>query len=95
MLTTAGPYLCTMELKSGSITAGTAVAGALVAAAGAGVVATARVAPAKYRALTGTAMVAAPMTPAIRGFLRKVGRFMASAPSKGVLTAVHPRQAAL
>ena len=83
MLTTAGPYFCTMELKSGSITDGTAVVGAVVAAAGAGVVATARVAPVTYSALTGTAMLAAPITPAIRGFLRKVGRFMASAPWKG------------
>src|ERR1700719_5201596 len=84
MLTTAGPYFCTMLLKSGSIVAGLA-AGAGVAAAGlaaaavvAGAdVATARVAPATYSAPTGTAMVAAPRTAAMSRFLRRLSRFMA------------------
>src|SRR4030088_1878461 len=67
MLTTAGPYFCTMLLKSGSIVAGLAAAGggvtglaaaaAVVAALGIAAlpaaVATARVAPARYRAPAG------------------------------------------
>src|SRR6266481_931927 len=73
MLTTAGPYFCTMVLKSGSIVAGLA-AGAGVASAD---VATARVAPATYSAPTGTAMVAAPRTAAMSGFLMRLSRFMA------------------
>src|SRR2546421_10415353 len=86
MLTTAGPYLCTMVLKSGSIvpgpeTAGAAVAGlaaaALVVAA---VVATARVAAARYSAPTGTAMVTAPRAAAMSGFLTRFDSFMASPP---------------
>ena len=78
MLTTAGPHFCTMVLKSGSIVAGLA-AGAGVAAPGlaAADVATARVAPATYSAPTGTAMVAAPRTAAMSGFLMRLSRFMA------------------
>src|SRR5438270_9543496 len=90
MLTTAGPYFCTMLLKSGSIVAGPA-AGAGVAglaavlvpvappviAALVAVVATARVAPARYSAPAGTAMVSAPRMAAMSGFLIKTGRFMA------------------
>ena len=84
MLTTAGPYFCTMVLKSGSIVAGLAAGGGVAAAglAAAAVVAsadvaTARVAPATYSAPTGTAMVAAPRTAAMSGFLRRLSRFMA------------------
>src|SRR5256884_159561 len=90
MLTTAGPYFCTMLLKSGSIVAGPAagagvaglaavlvpVAPLLIAALGA-VVATARVAPARYSAPAGTAMVSAPRMAAMSGFLITLGRFMA------------------
>src|SRR6267143_128963 len=76
MLTTAGPYFCTMVLKSGSIMAGLAAAGAGVAGPGlaaaavgvAALVATARVAPARYTA---------PSTAAMSGFLMRLSRFMA------------------
>src|SRR4030088_1460019 len=82
MLTTAGPYFCTMLLKSGSIVAGLAAAGAGVAglaAAAVGVaalgvaalVATARVAPARYTAPTGAAMGTPPRTAAMSGFLMR------------------------
>src|SRR5882762_4769537 len=88
MLTTAGPYFCTMVLKSGNIMAGLAAAGAGVAGPGlaalrvaapgvAALVATARVAPARYTAPTGTAMVTAPSTAAMSGFLMRLSRFMA------------------
>src|SRR5882762_448307 len=82
MLTTAGPYFCTMVLKSGSIaarlTAGVAAPGLAAAAVVASAeVATARVAPATYSAPTGTAMVAAPRTAAMSGFLMRLSRFMA------------------
>src|SRR6266404_506100 len=91
MLTTAGPYFCTMLLKSGSIVAGLAVAGAGVTglAAAAAVlaapgiaallaaVATARVSPARYRAPAGTAMVTAPRMAAMSGFLIRLSRLMA------------------
>src|SRR5712671_4736017 len=91
MLTTAGPYFCTMLLKSGSIVAGLAAAGAGVTglAAAAAVlaapgiaallaaVATARVAPARYRAPAGTAMVTAPRMAAMSGFLIRLSRLMA------------------
>src|SRR4029077_2817626 len=94
MLTTAGPYFCTMLLKSGSIVAGLAAAGAgvtglaaagvvaalVVAALPAAVVATARVAPARYRAPAGTAMVTAPRMAAMSGFLIRLSRFMGLAP---------------
>src|SRR5437879_4013115 len=90
-LTTAGPYFCTMLLKSGSIVAGLAAAGAGVTglAAAAAVlaalgiaallaaVATARVSPARYRAPAGTAMVTAPRMAARSGFLDRLGRLMA------------------
>src|SRR5213082_2967483 len=92
MLTTAGPYFCTMLLKSGSIAAGpeaagagaaglavtAAVAGAPVLAALPAAVATARVAPARYSAPAGTAMVSAPRMAAMSGFLIALGRFMAA-----------------
>src|SRR6267154_1432229 len=91
MLTTAGPYFCTMLLKSGSIVAGLAAAGAGVTglAAAAAVlaapgiaallaaVATARVAPARYTAPAGTAMVTAPRMAAMSGFLIRLSRLMA------------------
>src|SRR6184192_1029233 len=91
MLTTAGPYFCTMLLKSGSIVAGPAAAGAGVAglaaalvpvappviAARVAVVATARVAPARYSAPAGTATLSAPRMAAMSGFLITLGRFMA------------------
>src|ERR1700730_3557683 len=86
MLTTAGPYFCTMVLKSGSIVAGLAGADAGVAGLGAAavgvaaLVATARVAPARYTAPTGTAMVTAPRTAAMSGFLMRLSRFMAKTP---------------
>ena len=65
MLTTAGPYFCTMPLKSGNAATGlTAAAGADADAATAGacavVLAAACAAPEKYSAPTGTATVAAP-----------------------------------
>ena len=90
MLTTAGPYFCTMMLKSGSraalAAAGAGVAGLAAAAVGvaalgvAALVATARVAPARYTAPTGTAMVTAPRTAAMSGFLMRLSRFMAKTP---------------
>src|ERR1700730_12245688 len=89
MLTTAGPYFCTMVLKSGSIMAGLAalvaaavgVAALVVVALGVvALVATARVAPARYTAPTGTAMVTAPRTAAMSGFLMRLSRFMAKTP---------------
>src|SRR5437764_758799 len=92
MLTTAGPYFCTMLLKSGSIVAGPAagagvaglaaalvpVAPPVIAIAALGAVATARVAPARYSAPAGTAMVSAPRMAAMSGFLITLGRFMAA-----------------
>src|SRR3989440_814482 len=91
MLTTAGPYFCTMLLKSGGIVAGPWAAGAGVAglaaalvpvaplliAARVAVVATARVAPARYSAPAGTATLSAPRIAAMSGFLITFGRFMA------------------
>src|SRR6185312_5265774 len=73
MLTTAGPYFCTMLLKSGSTAAGFPVAGTDVtgptAVAGAGAVAaTPGVAPTAYKTLTGAATTAAPSTAAASGF---------------------------
>src|SRR2546421_496096 len=86
MLTTAGPYFCTMLLKSGSIAAGPEAAGAGAAGLAAAVllsaalvagVATARVAPARDSAPAGTAMVSGPRMAAMSGFLITLGRFMA------------------
>src|SRR5215469_8983565 len=84
MLTTADPYFCTMELKSGSIAAPGAVDVCDVGAAGAAasaVVAAARVAPAMYSAPTGAAIVAAPRTAAMSGFFTRLGRFMLNTPT--------------
>src|ERR1700730_16135614 len=93
MLTTAGPYFCTMVLKSGSRAALAALAAAAVGVAALGVAAlgvaalgvaalvgTARVAPARYTAPTGPAMVTAPRTAAMSGFLMRLSRFMAKTP---------------
>jgi hypothetical protein len=82
ILTTAGPYFCTMALKSGSVTVGVgAVEGVtalapVAAGAAAAVVATARVTPIAYSVPTGTAMVAAPSTAAMSGFLMSFNRFI-------------------
>ena len=78
--------------KSGSIVAGPAagagvaglaaalvpVAPPVIAIAALGAVATARVAPARYSAPAGTAMVSAPRMAAMSGFLITLGRFMAA-----------------
>src|SRR6266699_1195835 len=85
MLTTAGPYLCTMALKSGSVTVGVGEPGAgvtglapVAAAAGAAAaaVATARLSATASSALTGTALVAAPRIAATGRFLMRYNRFI-------------------
>src|SRR6185437_7228403 len=84
MLTTAGPYFCTMLLKSGNTAAGFPVAGTGVtgAAAGAGAVAaTAGAAPTAYKTLTGAATTAAPSTAAASGLRIRVLRFIANTPT--------------
>ena len=53
-------------------------AAVLLSAALVAVVATARVAPARYSAPAGTAMVSAPRMAAMSGFLITLGRFMAA-----------------
>jgi hypothetical protein len=73
MLTTAGPYLCTIALKSGSTPFGMPVAGAVTVGAGcvtAGAVAPGP-APNAYRAPTGAPTAAAPIKAAKIWFLTK------------------------
>src|ERR1700748_1114809 len=78
MLTTAGPYFCTMVLKSGNTAAGLPVAGTEVTgpvAVAAGAVTAAAVlgvTPKAYRTLTGAAMTAAPSAAAASGFRIRV-----------------------
>src|SRR5436853_6904679 len=75
MLTTAGPYFCTIELKSGRTAAGLPVAGTGVT--GAGAVTAARAATlTAYRTLTGAATNAAPSTAAMSGFRIRAFAFM-------------------
>src|SRR5579864_7850963 len=81
MLTTAGPYFCTMLLKSGSITEALPVTdaggGAVTAAGGAP---SACAAPATYSVQIGTPIRLAPSIAAASGFLKRFGTFM-GAPS--------------
>src|SRR5579863_3674420 len=85
ILTTAGPYFCTMLLKSGSTAIGLPVAGTVVAgptvAPGAGAVAAATgVAPAIYKTLIGAATTAAPSTAAASGFRIRVLKLIFTTP---------------
>src|ERR1700744_4769482 len=77
IFTTAGPYFCTIVLKSGNTAAGlpvagTVVAGPVVVLTGAGVVAAAPVPPKAYKVPIGAAMMAAPTAAATSGFFTKV-----------------------
>src|SRR6185312_9369084 len=81
ILTTAGPYFCTMLLKSGNTAAGFPVAGTGVtgptAVAGAGALTAAPgAAPTAYKTLTGAATTAAPSTAAASGLRIRVLKFI-------------------
>src|SRR6185503_7593285 len=101
MLTTAGPYFCTMLLKSGSTAAGLPVAGTGVtgAAAGAGAGAASAGAPTAYKTVTGAATTAAPSTAAASGFRIRVLKFMANTPTntghRGPLQGAYSKRADL
>src|SRR5271170_6681229 len=87
MLTTAGPYFCTMVLKSGNTAVGLPVAGTgvtgpvEVAGGGDAVLAAPGVTPNAYKALTGAATIAAPSTAAASGLRIKVLTLIAVSPT--------------